>query len=345
MYDYFQTGNESSFSQFESVIFSMLKRQPERTNSATSTNSQPSTYLNEMARLFPRVANPRDLPMSISENYIEWRGSVQLDSLAQSLMNRKVPVKNRLIGLLPLGPFPPSIDIKHLMSLIGGWMSCFFMGYRVHSLPQITVKQFPHMITRYHNRTKKFQILSTSLIKLAVQYVSEREPKYQCLIVVSWHDLYPEEKMNFELGQGSSLYRCAVMSFGRFEPSSFQAGQSDLQHLTTKIIWQFLKVSAHEVCHVFGMKHCSTFHCLMNGSVSIQQAMDQPLLLCPSCLRKLKHFTKVNLEHWLVGVRIFLLSVLNTYPDFDRVAQCVTWLDQILELCQKIEAPSSKSQN
>merc|ERR1712150_370137 len=117
-------------------------------------------------------------------------------------------------------------------------------------------------------------------------YVGQREPKYQCIIVVSWHDLYPEAKMNFELGQGSSVYRCAVMSFGRFEPRTFSGPkQADIKHLTPEILWQFLKVSAHEVLHVFG----------------------------------LKHFTKVNLEHWLVGVRIFLSSLLERYPELTRV--------------------------
>ncbi|XP_063711623.1 archaemetzincin-1-like [Symsagittifera roscoffensis] len=337
MYDYFHTGNESSFSHFESVIFSLLKRQQPPPPDRVPCGEDGVKHVEAMAKLFDRVANPRELPLTITENFFEWRGSVQLDALAQSLMNKKVSNRNRLIGLLPLGPFPASIDTNYLTSLISNWMSCFFMGFRVHCLPQISVKQFPQMITRYHFKTKKFQILSTSLIRLAEQYVSQREPKYQCLIVVSWHDLYPEEKMNFELGQGSSLYRCAVMSFGRFEPSSFKTNQPDVKQLTPKIIWQFLKVSAHEVCHVFGMKHCNTFHCLMNGSVSIQQAMKQPLLLCPICLRKLKHFTKANLEHWLVGIRIFLLEILKTYPEFDRVADCIVWINQMLELCDEIE--------
>jgi len=287
---------------------------------------------------FPKVQNTKELPMSINENYIEWRGSCGLDDLAHTLMNRKVSSKNKLIGLLPLGPFPKSINSKDLMEIISDWMTCFFMGFRVHCLPQVTVKQFPNMITRYHNRTKKFQILSTSLIKEAVQYVGQREPKYQCIIVVSWHDLYPEAKMNFELGQGSSVYRCAVMSFGRFEPRTFSGPkQADIKHLTPEILWQFLKVSAHEVLHVFGLKHCNAFECLMNGSESIEQAMKQPLLLCPACLRKLKHFTKVNLEHWLVGVRIFLSSLLERYPELTRVEQCVRWVDELLLLAQLIE--------
>ena len=70
MYDYFQIGNESSFSPFEASVFSLLKRQPD-----CSTQ--------ELARLFPRVKNVDELPISISESFMEWRGSMQLESISQ----------------------------------------------------------------------------------------------------------------------------------------------------------------------------------------------------------------------------------------------------------------------
>lgn len=43
----------------------------------------------------------------------------------------------------------------------------------------------------------------------------------------------------------------------------------------------------HELCHVFGITHCYYFACLMNESSSIDEAITQPLFLCPVCLRKL----------------------------------------------------------
>lgn len=38
---------------------------------------------------------------------------------------------------------------------------------------------------------------------------------------------------------------------------------------------------------MFGLAHCSFFHCLMNESSSIPEAEWQPLFLCPVCLRKM----------------------------------------------------------
>jgi len=63
---------------------------------------------------------------------------------------------------------------------------------------------------------------------------------------------------------------------------------SDIDEVNKKMIWRLLRVTSHEICHVFGMSHCSYFACGMNESKSILQAESQPLFLCPVCLRKLQ---------------------------------------------------------
>ena len=45
---------------------------------------------------------------------------------------------------------------------------------------------------------------------------------------------------------------------------------------------------SHELCHIFGLKHCFYFNCAMNESGSIAEAATQPLFLCPICLRKMQ---------------------------------------------------------
>ena len=44
----------------------------------------------------------------------------------------------------------------------------------------------------------------------------------------------------------------------------------------------------HELCHIFGIKHCYYFQCSLNESSSISEAATQPLFVCPICLRKLR---------------------------------------------------------
>ena len=58
------------------------------------------------------------------------------------------------------------------------------------------------------------------------------------------------------------------------------------------------QVSSHKICHVFGMAHYSYFACAVNESKSVLQAENQPLFLCPVCLRKLQK--AVGWVHWLM---------------------------------------------
>lgn len=48
------------------------------------------------------------------------------------------------------------------------------------------------------------------------------------------------------------------------------------------------QVMSHELCHIFGLKHCFYFDCAMNESNTIVEAATQPLFLCPICLRKMQ---------------------------------------------------------
>ena len=45
------------------------------------------------------------------------------------------------------------------------------------------------------------------------------------------------------------------------------------------------KTMAHEVTHIFGLRHCIYYSCIMNGNNGTEFA---PLHLCPICLRKLQ---------------------------------------------------------
>ena len=46
-----------------------------------------------------------------------------------------------------------------------------------------------------------------------------------CIIGLTWVDLYPSEEWNFVLGESSCVDGCAVMSFGHFEPQSYNNKQ------------------------------------------------------------------------------------------------------------------------
>jgi archaemetzincin len=47
---------------------------------------------------------------------------------------------------------------------------------------------------------------------------------------------------------------------------------------------------------MFGITHCVHFSCIMNGANSLKESDEQPLHLCPVCLRKLHRGAGFDVE-------------------------------------------------
>ena len=60
------------------------------------------------------------------------------------------------------------------------------------------------------------------------------------------------------------------------------------------------------------MAHCSYFTCAMNESKSILQAENQPLFLCPVCLRKLQKAVGFNIIERYRALSSFLNSITHS---------------------------------
>lgn len=105
-----------------------------------------------------------------------------------------------------------------------------------------------------------------------------------CTLAVTMCDLYPREEWNFVYGLARLSGRVGVFSFARHTPSPslpepFREG---------RMLHQSMKTMLHEIGHMFGLRHCTWFNCLMRGSNGAE-VEHQPnyLHLCPVCLRKL----------------------------------------------------------
>lgn len=59
---------------------------------------------------------------------------------------------------------------------------------------------------------------------------------------------------------------------------------------------------AHEIGHMFGIKHCVHYSCLMNGSNHAEEASKKPVEYCPVCLRKLQTNLKFDLRERYMGL-------------------------------------------
>jgi archaemetzincin len=88
-------------------------------------------------------------------------------------------------------------------------------------------------------------------------------------------DLYGLD-LNYVFGEALLERRAGVYSLHRYggEP--------------TMLLLRSLKLSAHELGHMFGVQHCVFYRCVMNGCNSLSEMDRSPLHLCPVCLAKLQ---------------------------------------------------------
>lgn len=98
------------------------------------------------------------------------------------------------------------------------------------------------------------------------------------VLAVTGSDIYTEDTgpRGLLFGLGHYYNRTAVASLHRLDTED----SSLLHH-------RAFKLAAHELCHTFGLTHCSYYRCLMNSSNSVERSDRRPLALCPVCLRKL----------------------------------------------------------
>lgn len=100
------------------------------------------------------------------------------------------------------------------------------------------------------------------------------------LIAFTNYDLYPGETWAFVFGQATLSGRVGVWSLYRFADA--RTGKIDPKLLLDRT----LKVAMHETGHMFSMKHCVKYECLMSGTNHIGETDRRPLDNCPECMAK-----------------------------------------------------------
>ncbi|XP_077994230.1 archaemetzincin-2-like [Glandiceps talaboti] len=234
------------------------------------------------------------IPRLGRQSFPQWKVVMEMDSLFTFNLFRKRRMKT--LFLQPLGEFPNhirdfNIGTKSLLHLLHEFAAAFFLGMKVELQEEINIDTLG-CTSRYHHVTGQKQVLVTDLNSKLKKFV-KHSVKNDLVVGLSWTDLYPCEELNFVLGEASYKHRSAVFSFGRYEPKSYQGNKGDddpgINAIDGEILWRLIKVMSHETCHVFGLAHCVYFDCAMNESGSVEEAMSQPLFLCPICLRKLQH--------------------------------------------------------
>lgn len=189
-------------------------------------------------------------------------------------------------------------------------------GCRLEVLPQIDFTDFTkhsHQGQRIDSLTKKPQYLAPIIIdhlkKMRRRHRKNDTQELFC-IGVTMADIYPSSNWNFVYGLASEANGIGVYSFARLDPAfpDIESAGPCTEQERTLILKRAIGVFVHEVIHLFGVDHCIYYLCMMNGTETQEEMDEQPLYLCPICLRKMytavgkekKHFNAVEMYRALV---------------------------------------------
>ncbi|MBK9215730.1 MAG: hypothetical protein IPM59_09015 [Chloracidobacterium sp.] len=173
--------------------------------------------------------------------------------------------------VLPLGTFTP--QQKKIIDIAAGYIAIFY-DLPVEKMPsRAFTATWPHI--RQNKFTKTRQIKTGHIINDVLKPLLPADAA--ALIAFTADDLYPNESMNYVFGQASLEDRLGVWSLARLDDRAAY----------DKFLGRTLKIAAHETGHMFSMRHCTKYECLMSGTNNLAETDRRPIDTCPECMAKI----------------------------------------------------------
>lgn len=101
--------------------------------------------------------------------------------------------------------------------------------------------------------------------------------------------------MNFVFGAAYLQSMVGVQSVRRYMPDFTYDEYANAQEAEDALLKRCVKTTTHEIGHMFGLKHCIYYECLMMGSNHAADGAKRPAYFCPVCYHKLHKC--LNFEH------------------------------------------------
>ncbi len=182
------------------------------------------------------------------------------------------------IYILPLGSF--NSKQKRVIDAAAGYLEIFY-DLPVQTLPAQMLNAVGSNVRQ--NRTTRSRQVRTGYILIDV--LKPTLPRdAAALTAFTADDLYPDETMNYVFGQASLADRVGVWSLARLDDNTGAPG----------FLRRTLKIAAHETGHMFSMRHCIKYECVMSGTNHLAETDRRPIDACPECTAKICWFSDTD---------------------------------------------------
>lgn len=183
------------------------------------------------------------------------------------------PTKDRnKIYVLLLGAFTP--QQKKIIDITAGYLEAFYdlpvEQLPARSLPSLTRTDASRISRETHKRQLRAGYINDNILRPMF-------PKdATALIALTNEDLFPEASKSYVFGEASLENRVGVWSLARL------GANTDYDTFLRRT----LKIAAHETGHMFSMRHCTKYECVMSGTNQLAETDRRPIDACPECMAK-----------------------------------------------------------
>lgn len=224
--------------------------------------------------VFDKIATT-DVPLAIpqpGEWLAEHHENGQTYEAYKALDPLKVDDNHTTIYIQPLGDFNPKET--RIVDLTTKYLELFY-GVQTRKLPPIS----DVLVPAHRRRLNELNTEQLDASYIIDSIMPQRKPKDALVVMaLTAKDLYPQPSWNYVFGLATYSAGVGVTSMCRYEPNL-----PDYRIALRRTI----RTSAHEIGHMFKMKHCTHAMCVMNGSNSLKEDDLKPNTLCSVCLKKM----------------------------------------------------------
>lgn len=216
----------------------------------------------------------------------------QFEDFQKSKKIKPQPGKNT-IYLQPIGDFN-ALQQKEI-EFTKDYLKIYFQ-LETKILPTLPNSIFPKKVKRIFKDGQE-QLLAGYVLD---SFLIKRKTKDAVVLMgITERDLYPIPEWNYVFGLASYENGVGVTSMYRF--ANGHLTDSNFNESTLRL----MKISSHEIGHMFGITHCLNANCVMNGTNTLSETDFHYARACSLCQRKLNSSIPYNNKKRLLELKGF----------------------------------------